>query len=1359
MNFKRFTGLFFIFVFIAEIMAPLAYAATTPGSGAPIVGGAGAAVAGATPPSPLPFGIPGVCEVNEMTPEQVRIFWDQTQGFQAQEINSLKDAAIINNKPTQNAQQITININTGGEKVYPLSTVLRFLFGDDEEKSKEAAHSIGKELTDRVTEEEAKILVNKYAGGRGGEFADLLGQLKGSPSEETPSYENYKVKLINGAELPVKALRNVIEETQSCMINNAHIQGRVSYVSSTSKDIALSFDGSPSKKNTPNRLWSQETNADLDLQGASTLVIPKHYEEMVIKLRTWLAADSWLTLAQMSIFLGQSSYASNRLKKLGEIEARTAQFTENPIILSNINNNPLKKSVFNTGGRLDITAGEFEQALNEIEASVANAAQQGYITPARQQAKVQTITRIRNDLQQNMQAGLAPGDSATSLYRRYESELSTDVGELSKEEIREMRSARERVRKEADRLELYDELGNTRYEADLAKIKKRLQSRSGEFWYRIYLGMAWLGPGRFIFEITDALNFHQLSAKQFADNYILIRADNTDIAGDFRRTTNWLLSGTVTDVISDLTEEGIPTAAYWVGNLLVINQAVEEQMGTTSTTSVTSFTTQGGKWNVSTNWKGKSDAIITEELNAKSEYARLPMEVKGKIWSAKIRARPEFQSFYSSMKIIVPLLSWGLLGGAEGAAITGVRLFAYDYYITDIVNPSKTTKEEECSSAKIDEFVSTYRALTIANQAVGFAPIYGSWLKVFKSQNNKVLSFIGKAGLPGVKVFEKYLQGVIQIIDPITMAQGYYASQALEYVSHCKDDTYTIVAFQSLKRKATAGISDKLKGISTNDILSKLNVGNAVRQTANEIDTASMSEYVNLRAELNNQVSSVTADKLYYVGFKDASIQWLPSLSPDQPASCQRKVLDGDNKAAIMDPKKGTCILDKKTGVCTDIANSERTAYHFESDAFASTIIPNKYITTTLAGCPGGVFQVDNAQKLSLIASGGCAGAACMLSQLQALTGRPIGGDLTPILGRVTRVYTTGGVVDIAGGIIRFSGSSAINGQAEIRSPAIEVLQTATSGQEVAYKQAAKIVVNGDRKVYLRGYITSENAEEEVEIGELRTVMTERGRINYLGAGQVQVFLHVLSQIDASLIRNIATAPVQQGQCADDGLPGLKITNVEGQPGLGDDAAAELNAALEKIQGCGGMKKLETKDSIWEFTKDADGNLVLRHINKNTGEVTDSKITGPIRKEGNDLIVPTDKGDFRFNIGMGENGQPQLSVQGPNGLSELLPLLKANGYGGVLIYDPRTGQWGSFNGQDLSMNPNFATRGQTISADSNGNVRGLPTDNLLYPQRRTAANGSNALASLPAWPSETPAIAILILITLAGIAVVRFRKI
>ena len=1367
-------SLIIIALFVLEIFSPLAFSAPisgaitppasttiTPPTGFPVT----QPVFNPSPSTTSPFNVPGVCEVNEMTPEQTQYFWQQTQGFRADEINALQGADQLANRPSQNVN-ININVNQPGEGVYELSTISRFL-GLDEAKTKEAARSLGKAPTDRVTQEQAQQLAKKYGKGAN-EMSDFINSLKGSPSEERAAYENYKLKLLSGAEIPVKSLQKNIENTASCMINSAHIQGKVSYVSSLSEEIAISFDGAPSKANTANRLWAEKTNADLDFQGANTLVIPKHYEELVKKLHFWIATDTLLTAAQMATFFGGVSSLDKNREKLREIEDRATKYGSSPQtvhILDAIHHDTIKSEIYSLESRTKISRIELEQSLDSIEGGLAARYSPrdpitGNIIPT-PLATLQTnpgfaaehsaIQKTRNEL-----AGttIAPAGDATSIFNNHAADIRA-TGRINEEESREIAKAKIRTRADSDYTKTLEELNGREYETDLKKMKANLQRRTGDFWFRTMLGMAWLGPGRFVFELTDAINFVQLPGKGFSDNYILVMANNQDVAGEFRRATNWVLSGTVTDAISDLTEEGVPTAAYWVGNLFFVNQPVEDATTPRVTQSTTSFLSQTGKWRITTNWAGKSDALLAEELTAQSEYARLPLEVKGKAWGMKIRARREFETFYQTMTYLVPILNWRLLG-TEQAAVTGIRLVAYDQYVSNYVNPASFKKDEQCDSQVIDDYVAKYRALTIANQVIGWAPIFGGWAKGFATSASLTASFAKKAGIMTGALFDNYVTTIVKVIDPITLAQGYYASEALEYASACKDDQYTVIAYQSLKKKGGVGLGEQLKAVSTNDLLSKLNVGKAALGIGEQVNTASLNEYVNLRTELEQQHSDVNARKLYYLHFGDASIQWLPSLQADQPAACMRKCLDSDTSTTCLD-ETGAKKCDKE-GNCVGLANKDRALNHLELDNYAATLIPNKYITTTLAGCPGSVFQIDGLKNLELTASQSCAGAQCMRTQLQYLTGRPIGSDLTASLGHVTGIYTSSGSGQIADGIIRFNAFNPINDKIELRSPGIEVIQKATSSDEALLKQAAALIVNGDGSVVLSGYLNGQTIEQ-ANVGELRTIMTERGRINYLGNGQVQIFLHTLAQIDASLIRGINTAPVQANECSDaPGLTGIKITNLNGQPGVGDAAAAELNSALQKIQGCSGMHILETADKKYIFTKDENGNPILRVIDKNTGEVTDYKINGPLRQEGNNIIVPTDKGDFKFNLGMGENGQPMLSAIGPNGLNELLPLLAARGLGGILMFDPRTGQWSGFNGQDLAMNPNFATRGQTISADSNGNVRGAPTDNLLMPASRRGTTSGNALASLPSWPEDNLSIIVLIIITLAGIAIVRFKR-
>jgi hypothetical protein len=197
-----------------------------------------------------------------------------------------------------------------------------------------------------------------------------------------------------------------------------------------------------------------------------------------------------------------------------------------------------------------------------------------------------------------------------------------------------------------------------------------------------------------------------------------------------------------------------------------------------------------------------------------------------------------------------------------------------------------------------------------------------------------------------------------------------------------------------------------------------------------------------------------------------------------------------------------------------------------------------------------------------------------------------------------------------------------------------------------------------------------------------------------------------------------------------------------------------LNAALDEVQGEGGMQSLETKDKIYYFTTDEQGNPILRVIDKNTGEATDYKITGPITTDAQgNLIVPTDAGAFKFGLGM-QNGQPMLSAEGPDGLSEILALLAARGQDGILTFNPSTGAINVYNGQDIPLSPDFATKGIGFVGDEQGNTRGVPLDNpFTKPWSETGY--APAGLSLPAWPEAILLRAVMVLAILLGVVAIR----
>ena len=1330
--------------FVVELFAPFTFALTNT----------------ATPSSP--FDVRGICELNEMTPEQTMFFWQQVQGFRGDQVNGLSGNEEIQNKPSQVVNNIFIGSKTEG--VYPLDTATT-LMGFDEEQKKAAAAYLNKKPTDRITDAEARDIAKRFKNDAG--VADLLSQLKGSPSEENPAFEGYKLRTNAGGEIPLSALQDSTapdNPNAACLLDSQHITGKVSYVGSLSKDVTVAYSGAPNLKGVQNGIGSTDAVNDLDLQGASTLVLPKQYEETVKRLKTWVSLDTWLTVAQMGFFFGKVGTLTSAQEKLKEIETRKQQFAPDSITFSRVTSTPLKREIYGLGSAPTISKSQLESSLTKIENGLLEeftpAGSAHHLTiadiPALKTSSSEFASRYAaiEKVRSEIPTTAAPAADVSSIYRKYEADFTKTTGGFDALESAEVTKAQVRSRLEIDSTKTLNELAGQEYTADLNKIKKLLAARTGEVWYRLVLGMGWLGPGRFVFEITDAITFQRISQKQYADNYITVFANNNDLIGEFRRATDWVSAGTVTDALSDFTDEGIPSAAYQVGNLWIANQPLEGAPGT-GANSITSFRTQNGQTKIESSWKGKSDILIAEQLSSKDEYARLPIEVKDASWSLKIKARKEFQGFYAALNLIAPLISWKL-SGLSDASLTAVRLVVYDFYIREAINPAQTKPDEKCDPKVVDSNINKYIAATAANQLVGWLPIAKTVFEVKKGATTSAVTIMRKIGY--WPKLEKTVTLISGALSPTTLVQGHFASEALQYASNCKDDHYTILAYQSLKHKTSGELTEKLKSVSSNDVLSNLNLGKAISGVGQPVDTTRLREYVNLRGELENQASHLVVDKIYYLQLKDATREWIPTdfaATSQQPNMCPlRKVLDSDNKAAEFD-KDGVRLCDKKTGVCTQIANSDRSLNHKQMNNLALTLIPNKYVTASFAGCAGNVLEMDAKQSITLAAGATCAGASCIRSQIQYATGRQIGSDLTSVLGRVTQVYTTDGSLDFSNGVIIFSRNSAVKDEFELRSPGNEVMQKATSSQEENYKQAAAIDVTSDGRVTLQGYIHSDSPEA-ANAGELRSILTERGKINYLANGEVQIFIHTLAQVDAGLIQGFGTAPVQRNDCSD-GLPGIKITRVEGHAGVGDAAAAELQSALDAIQGCSGMHILDTPTKQFMITKDANGNPILRVIDKQTGEIHDYPITGPLRREGNDIVIPTDKGDFKFNIGMGENGQPQLSYSGPDELKGLEELLKAKGTGGILVYDPQTGQLYGLNGQDLAMNPRFATDGERLSRDSNGNFMGNPGSNLLLPTNKRIS-GSNGFASLPGWPTELPALILAILATIAAVTAIRIKK-
>ncbi|HEV8289343.1 MAG TPA: hypothetical protein VGQ00_00090, partial [Candidatus Norongarragalinales archaeon] len=125
-----------------------------------------------------------------------------------------------------------------------------------------------------------------------------------------------------------------------------------------------------------------------------------------------------------------------------------------------------------------------------------------------------------------------------------------------------------------------------------------------------------------------------------------------------------------------------------------------------------------------------------------------------------------------------------------------------------------------------------------------------------------------------------------------------------------------------------------------------------------------------------------------------------------------------------------------------------------------------------------------------------------------------------------------------------------------------------------------------------------------------------------------------------------------------------------------------------------------------------------------------------------------------------ENGRPLIKVNGPEGFSEIAQLLAARGPGGFISFDPNTGAWYAFNGQDIPWNNDFTRKGLSFLGSPDG-ARGIAEDNRFAPvPRPSSQQGLYGLGpiSVPSWPEQTPLAALMLLTILGGVLAVRMRK-
>ncbi|NUN11365.1 hypothetical protein HUU53_01850 [Candidatus Micrarchaeota archaeon] len=872
-----------------------------------------------------------------------------------------------------------------------------------------------------------------------------------------------------------------------------------------------------------------------------------------------------------------------------------------------------------------------------------------------------------------------------------------------------------------------------------------------------FIGGAWLGPARLAYSASNGLIF-EITRQD--SQYLRVYAGKTskDVGKDFRDATNFLGSGRIQEILADyMGGTFTPDKAFKAGQLFIINRPKTASSVDESINSITGISSTGVNWNVYSNWKGNSIAVNFEDLSLlpnTEKYTSLPMvyyTAQGNVPEPLLNLdRKDVADFYSGiLQLSLPfVISRGLNQySALYALSTGLLV---NQYVLDI--DTDEFKGIDCSKDHLDTLKNYYRAGKatewILQTLMPALPVIQSSY-VSKSTILQSLPLIGSnSPLRGV------INDGVNLVNTLNVPQAfelYWGNKALQYVADCKDNQYKVFNYQLLESRKT--LEQREAELSENDPITKLinkipisqgklTLSEAAKETFySELDLSNDVEVLNLKSDLTDQTGFVQPTQLKHVHIEQSS--WsvkgkLYEKLSGSPDSCiPNEVLVNADGSAYQLGKDGLRKINSDGSIAFEFDSPEwadRALSALRNQEIARIILPNKIIYTQLA-CSSEFMQVNNIGAATLSQTS-CPAIDCIKEKIKEVTNREVGSDLTPFIGQVTSIDTSLGRLVFDGQQINFVSTKG-------NKPGV----TETNSNAAAS-------ITGDGKVIIK------TPAGEIQAGDLLTIYSKKAKIEHNPeTHEISIFLYLLAEGNKNFFNgfstNLATTTLDDGSTIE--TPKIEI---RGKTGF-EEATSQLNDALKSIQGDGGVLSFETPDAQYLFTKDSEGNDVLRRIDKATGEVTDYKITGPItRNADGSFNIPTDKGPVTINFGQNEKGEPAVSVKGPGFEEVLATLLAARGQNGILAFNPSTGAISIYNGQDLPLNPAFATNGIGFSGGQDG-TRGVPEQNPFAIPRNNNPQPTRQptdLGALPSWP-ENVALAILMLTTiLAGVLFARNKE-
>ena len=316
-----------------------------------------------------------------------------------------------------------------------------------------------------------------------------------------------------------------------------------------------------------------------------------------------------------------------------------------------------------------------------------------------------------------------------------------------------------------------------------------------------------------------------------------------------------------------------------------------------------------------------------------------------------------------------------------------------------------------------------------------------------------------------------------------------------------------------------------------------------------------------------------------------------------------------------------------------------------------------------------------------------------------------------------------------------------------------------TAKREIVASGTPRRIVYGDNAVALvrvNRQTVLKNGEEEAA-GLFYSVNFKNGVILYNAKeNELQIWLKrnektIASKSDISGLK--ATPTTVKNPETDCPEPAI---NLEALPVGGSAAIAErvdnLNLGLQK-QGPFQTFDTDKHRFIFYSKLQADGSCEdrVKIINKETGEVYDQALVGPVENTPTGVKFKTADGKEHTLDFSADDGVPKISYN--NGAPEVLRT--AQGPNGSFWYDPTTGQWYPENAQLIPLLEAFKKNGFGTSVGSDGKVASTPGGNNLSVNIGT---GSEMPFNLPSLP-QNPFLLLLFVSALLGVIIVARVKI